>query len=226
MSAVEKQSGASGEPSDSSSAATQRATRRCARCGREGRNAYRSLHADVGGTLWVCTHEETCVERTRLVRRAAARTVQGRPSQSPIVALPWEARRACVIGSDPASRHAIVTALGDFGGIEAEGLDLKRRSLELLSSRDFGLIVADVRAVDPVAMLGELARRLSGVSRRGVPVIIAYARSDGERPAIEALIRRCGAYRLMRPVDGAALLAMVDALIGLGSTGSSDRAAS
>ena len=176
--------------------------------------------------MWVCTHQEPCVERTRLLRRAAARTLQGRPTQSPIAGFSWDGRRACVIGSDPASRHAIVMALGDLGGIEAEGVDLERRSIELLSCRDFGLIVADVRAADPVALLGELARRLSGVTRRGVAVIIACAPSDGERPAIKALIEQCGAYTLLHPMDGAALLAMVEALIGPGSAGSTDRAAS
>lgn len=120
----------------------------------------------------------------------------------------------------------MVMALGDLGGIEAEGVDLERRSIELLSCRDFGLILADVRAADPIAMLGELARRLGGVTRRGLPVIIAYAPGDRARPAIEALIRQCGAYTLVHPIDGAALLAMVDALIGLGSAGSTDRAAS
>lgn len=226
MSLLERQPGASGESSNSAGSVTQRATRRCARCGREGRNAYRRVHADVGGTMWVCTHEEPCIERTRLLRRAAARTVHGRPSQSPIAGFSWDGRRACVIGSDAASRHAIVTALGDLGGIEAEAVDLERRSIELLSCRDFGLVLADVRATDPVALLGELARRLSGVTRRGVPVIIAYAGSDGERPAIEALIRQCGGYRLTHPVDGASLQAMVDNLIRLGSAGSTDRAAS
>lgn len=164
--------------------------------------------------MWVCVHEGPCLERTRMRRRATARTAQGRPAQSPIAGLSWDARRACVIGSEAGSRDAIAAALGDLRGIDVDCEDLARRPIETLTRREFGLIVADVRAGDPVALLGELARRLAGASRRGVPVVVAYEPGEGDRPAIESLIREARAFGVPRPVDANALLARLDVLIG------------
>lgn len=204
----------------------RRALRRCARCGREGRNAFRPVLADAGATMWVCTHEGPCVERTRMLRRAAARAAHGRPPQSPIAGFSWDARRACVIGSEAASREAIAAALRDLGSIDVECLDLTRRSIELVGSRDFGLIVADVRSGDPVALLGGLARRLAGARRRGVPILVAHGPEDGALPAIESLVRHVDAERLTRPTDATALLGTLDAVVAADSAGTTARAAS
>ena len=194
-----------------------RAVRRCARCGREGRNAFRPVQMAGGAGLWICSHDGPCTERTRMLRRAASRSAQGRPPQSPIAGFSWDARRACVIGSEPASRRALATALGDLGSIDVECLDLARRTVEMVSARGFGIVVAAVRAGDPVALLGELARRLAGASRRGVAVVVVSRSGDGEMPAIASLVRQTGARRLQHPIDGGSLLAMVDILGGLAS---------
>lgn len=206
--------------------APARAVRHCARCGREGRNAFRPVGAAVGATMWVCTHEGPCVERTRMLRRAAARAAQGRPPQSPIAGYSWDARRACVIGSDPASRQAITAVLADLGSIDVESLDLTRRSIEMLGRRDFGLIMADVRAGDAIALLGMLARRLAGAGRRGVPIVVAHDPGDGNLPAIAALMREAGGTRLTRPIEPMTLLAKLDELAGASTAGTEGRAAS
>lgn len=123
-----------------------------------------------------------------------------------------------MIGSDPASRQAVARILTELGSIDVESLDLSRRSIELAGSRHFGWIVVDVHAGDPIALLGGLARRLAGVSRRGVPIIVAHGPEDGAFPAIESLVRETRAGRLARPVDPAQLLAMLTASSAASST--------
>ena len=161
-----------------------------------------------------------------MLRRAAARAATGRPRQSPIVGFSWDHRRACVIGSEPASREVIASALGHLGSMEVVSLDLTSRSIGALAQRDYGLVIADVRAGDPVALLGGLARRLAGPARRGVPVAVVHAPDDGASPAIESLVREVGGHRLMRPIDPKTLLFLLDGPRAVGPGGVLGQAAS
>ena len=117
-------------------------------------------------------------------------------------------------------------ALSDLGSFEVEELELARRSIERIGSRDFGLIVLDVHAGDPVALLGDLARRLAGASRRGVPVVAVHDEASTQLPAIESLITRQSGRRLTRPFEPEALLALIGDFGGAAVPGPLARAAS
>jgi CheY-like chemotaxis protein len=187
-----------------------RPLRRCVRCGREGRNAFRPMRGTAPGAAWLCAHAEPCHERARLRQRAAAKRAQGRPVQSPISGWSLDERRVLVLSADPESRTALQGLLSDVASADVECLGLDRRSIELLGRREFGMVVVDVRRGDPVAILNGLARRLSRLVWRGVPVVLIRGVQD-DGPAIEALAQTA-TYALARPVEPDVIVSIVNGL--------------
>ena len=135
--------------------AGMRERRTCVRCGRVGFNAFQPVSAADRRT-WACTHVDTCVERARLRRRSQARRAGGRPATSSIAPTDLTDRPACVIGSNSASVAQLQKLLTGVAGIEVECLPLTIRSLDIVSRRDFGLVVFDAQATDSIALLNEL----------------------------------------------------------------------
>lgn len=191
--------------------ATFRPLRRCVRCGREGRNAFRPIRGSTAGAVWLCSHAEPCHERSRLQQRAAAKRAQGRPSQSPISGWSLDDHRVLVLGTDPAARTSLETLLSDVTSADVESLHLDRRSIDLVGRRELGMVVADVRHGDPVALLNGLARRLSRLVWRGIPVVLIHGQSEMS-PAIEALVRDATTHVLTRPVEAADLVSVLSRL--------------
>lgn len=196
---------------DRSVDAPDRPIRRCVRCGREGRNAFRPMRRDATTDAWLCTHADPCQERARLQQRAAAKRAQGRPSQSPISGWFLDDRPVLVLGGDAASRAELATLLADITAAEVDCLGLDRRSLDLLGRRELGLVVADVRRGDPIAILNGLARRLARLMWRGVPIVVIHGPGD-DGPAVEALVRASATHTLERPVDTNGLVSIVSGL--------------
>lgn len=188
-----------------------RPLRRCARCGREGRNAYRPMRGAATAELWLCTHAEPCLERTRLLQRASAKRAHGRPPQSPISGWSLEDRRIVVVGGDEASRTALADLVSDATSAEVDCLALDRRGLDMLSRRECGLVIADVRQGDPIAILDGLDRRLSRIAWRGATVLVVHGPGD-EGPAVEAIVRAPNVIALTRPVRPSALVGIISGL--------------
>lgn len=187
-----------------------RPLRRCARCGREGRNAYRPVGRDQAAAAWLCTHAEPCLARTRLQQRASAKRAHGRSPQSPISGRSLEDRRVLVVGADQTSRTDLAALVSEVTP-DVECLALDRRTLEVLGNREFGLVVADVRRGDPIAILNGLARRLTRITWHGAAAIVVHGPGD-DGPAVEALVTGTNVQALLRPVDMAALFAIVTGL--------------
>lgn len=192
--------------------AGMRERRACVRCGRVGFNAFQPVSAADRRT-WACTHVETCVERARLRRRSLARRAGGRPATSSIAPTDLTDRPACVIGSNPASIAQLQKLLTGVAGVEVECLPLAIRSLDIVSRRDFGLIVFDAQATDSIALLNELTRRLAGMQRRGTAIIVCHDPAV-RGPSLEQLIDKAGASGLARPVSAAAILEATGVLSG------------
>ena len=187
-----------------------RLIRTCVRCGRTGTNAFRPIPTDEAHIGWMCTHQEPCVARMRTRHRSDARQHEGRPPTSPIAPPHVSERPACVIGSEAASVSGIADTLEEWAAVEVDRLDVTRRSLDCVSRRDYGLVIIDARAQDPVAYLNELARRLHMKRRRECSILVCHG-ADGPSPAVERLIRRLGAPSVRRPVDASVLMAAVTA---------------
>lgn len=194
-----------------------RQPRTCWRCGRTGVNAFRSLRGAAGGDDWVCAHEDPCLRRLRTRRRATAREADGRPRTSPIAPPDLSERVACVIGSDDEATTAIAAVLADYAAMQVDRLGLECRTLDLLVRRDYGLVVLDARADDPVALLNELGRRLAAARRRDVASVVVHG--DGPvTPTLELLCAASEAPRVRRPFDVPTLLAAVAEGTGVGAT--------
>lgn len=184
--------------------AGMRERRRCVRCGRVGFNAFHPVSAADRRT-WACTHVETCGERARLRRRSKARRAGGRPATSSIAPTDLTDRPACVVGSNPASVAQLQKLLTAVAGVDVECLPLTIRSLDIVSRRDFGLVVFDAQTTDSIALLNELTRRLAGLRRRGTAIIVSHDPA-ASGPSLEQLITKAGASGLARPVSAIAIL--------------------
>jgi hypothetical protein len=184
-----------------------RPLRRCSRCGREGRNAFRRIVP--GMDVWLCTHEETCVTRMRHRHRNGG----GRPAADDdglLAGFDAGERPICVIGSDPAGVDELAAMLEALSAADVDRLDLSPRSLMRLGRRDWALVVADLRATDPLALVNDLTRRLVPVRRQQVPVVVV--RDDGDlRPSLETLLLLAATATIVRPIHPVTLL---DALSG------------
>ena len=95
--------------------------------------------------------------------------------------------------------------LTGVAGVEVECLPLTIRSLDVVSRRDFGLVVFDAQTTDPIALLNELTRRLAGLRRRGTSIIVSHDPAAAG-PSLEQLITKAGASGLARPVSPIAIL--------------------
>lgn len=184
--------------------AGMRERRTCVRCGRVGFNAFQPVFAADRRT-WACTHVEPCVERARLRRRSLARRAGGRPATSSIAPTDLTDRPACIIGSNPASVAHLQKLLTGVAGVEVECLPLTIRSLDIVSRRDFGLVVFDAQTTDSIALLNELTRRLAGMQRRGNAVIVCHDPAV-KGPSLEQLIAKARASGVPRPVSAMAIL--------------------
>ena len=147
------------------------------------------------------------------MRRAGSKRANGRSDRSPIPGLDLCDKPACIIGSAPESAAILADALTELAAVDVECLDLSQRSLLVLGRREFGLVIADVHRTDPVALLDGLSRRLAGLARRGVPVVVCHP-SNEVGPAVEGLVAEAGAHRLRRPVPATALLSLVGNVLG------------
>jgi hypothetical protein len=166
----------------------------------------------AGIDVWFCTHEETCVARMRHRHRNG-----GRPTGEAdglLVGFDAGERPICVIGSDPAGVDGLAAMLEALSTGDVARLDLSPRSLMLLARRDWALVVADLRATDPLALVNDLTRRLAPVRRQQVPVVVV--RDDGDlRPSLESLLMLAATASIVRPIHPVALL---DALSGRADT--------
>ena len=147
---------------------------------------------------WICTHVDPCVARMRTRHRTGSRRSAGRPPTSPIAPAHLSERPACVIGSARHSVDELAEILVELAAADVDRLDLSRRSLELISRRDYGLVVVDARPDDSVAFVNELTRRLASSRRRECMVVV---RHDPEpmSPALEHLVARTSAEPVLRP---------------------------
>lgn len=125
---------------------------------------------------------------------------EGRPRTSPIAPAHLSERPACVIGADDESVDALAGTLVEFTAAEVDRLNLSRRSLELVSRRDYALIVIDARADDSVAFMNELSRRLASARRRDSAIVVCHD-AGPLTPALEHLLGRTGAEGVLRPLD-------------------------
>ena len=193
-------------------AINQREVRTCVRCGRTGSSAFRPIPLDHGQMGWMCSHVDPCVARMRTRHRSGIRRSEGRPPTSPIAPTHLSERAACVIGSDASSVDQLADILAEFAAVDVDRLDLSRRSLDLVSRRDYGLVVIDNQADDSVAFANELTRRLKMTRRRGCAVVIA--RDDGPMsPAVERLTSGLGAPSVTRPCDATSFMTAVMAAL-------------
>lgn len=191
----------------------QRELRSCARCGRTGSNAFRPIPTDHGRMGWICTHVDPCVARMRTRHRSGSRQSEGRPPTSPIAPAHLSERPTCVIGADRRSVETIADILAELAAVEVDRLDLSRRSLDLVSRRDYGLVVVDTRPGDSVAFLNELSRRLASSRRRECALVVC--RDGGSiGPAVERFTRRTSAECVDRPLTPQLLMAAVRAATG------------
>lgn len=95
--------------------------------------------------------------------------------------------------------------LTGVAGVEVECLPLTIRSLDIVSRRDFGLVVFDAQTTDAIALLNELTRRLAGLRRRGTTIIVSHD-AAAKGPSLEQLIAKAGASGLARPVNAITIL--------------------
>lgn len=193
--------------------ARARAPRTCVRCGRRGVNAFRRTLGDTGVPAWVCTHAATCLRRMRSEHRSRVRSSGARPRTSPIAPPDLADKPATVVGSRRDEVGLLAQILQEYLGIDVDPLPLTRRSLEVVSRRDLGLIVVDLHVDDPIALLNELGRRLSTARRRGVAAVVCHS-AGHTGPAIERLAELSGATRVLRPHGAGALIDGVVAATG------------
>ncbi len=153
------------------------------------------------------------MERARLRRRSLARRAGGRPATSSIAPTDLTDRPACIIGSNPASVSQLEKLLTGVAGLELECLPLTIKSLDIVSRRDFGLVVFDAQATDSIALINELTRRLAGMRRRGTAIIVCHEPAL-KGPSLEQLINKAGASDLARPVSAIAILEATGAADG------------
>lgn len=146
---------------------------------------------------WICTHIDPCVARMRTRHRTGSRRSAGRPPTSPIASAHLSERPACVIGSARRSVDELADILVEFAAADVDRLDLARRSLDLISRRDYGLVVVDARAEDSVAFTNELTRRLASSRRRECVVLVCHG-PEPMSPALEHLVARTGAEGVPR----------------------------
>jgi hypothetical protein len=181
-------------------AADDRQSRTCIRCGRTGANAYRPIPTDHGRMGWICTHVDPCVARMRTRHRSGSRASEGRPPTSPIAPAHLSERPSCVVGSDRRSVDELADVLVEFAAAEVDRLDLTRRSLDLVSRRDYGLVIVDSQPGDSVAFVNELQRRLASPRHRECAVIVCHEPGPMS-PALEHLVKRTAAEAVLRPFD-------------------------
>lgn len=146
--------------------------------------------------------------RMRIRHRTLARSIAGRPPTSPIAAAHLSERPACVIGSRRSEVDAIADLIEELTAADVDRLDLSRRGLDLLGRRNYGLIVLDAHADDPVAFMNQLARSLSSTRHRDCAVVVRHDSGDA-RPALEHAVRMTSASRMDGPIDAALLLEAV-----------------
>jgi hypothetical protein len=199
--------------------ARARTPRTCVRCGRRGVNAFRPAVGDTATSGWVCTHDATCLRRMRSEHRLQVRTSGGRPRTSPIAPPDLADKPAAVIGSRPDDIGLLARLLEVYLGMDVDELALGRRSLDIVSRRDLGVVIVDLHVDDPVAVLNELGRRLAMARRRGVRSVVCHS-AGHTGPAIERLIMLSGATRVLRPYDAGTLInGVIDAAgTGLGNS--------
>lgn len=146
----------------------------------------------------------------------AARRQGGRSAWSPISGYEPGERAIGVVSSDPIVRAVLAEAADALAPMGAEALDLSTRTLERLGRADFGLVVADLREADPVALVDGLGRRLVAVRRRGAAVLVCHwPGADATRPAIRAVAESVASHRLLRPVTAASASAMLGLILGV-----------
>ena len=199
--------------------ARARTPRTCVRCGRHGVNAFRPAVANVARSGWICTHDATCLRRMRSEHRLQVRTSGGRPRTSPIAPPDLADKPAAVIGSRSEDIALIARLLEVYLGMDVSELGLVRRSLDVVSRRDLGVVVVDLHVDDPVAVLNELGRRLAMARRRGLRSVVCHS-AGHTGPAIERLVTLSGAKRVLRPYDAETLITgVIDAAgTGLGTS--------
>lgn len=147
---------------------------------------------------WICTHVDPCVARMRTRHRTGSRRSAGRPPTSPIAPAHLSERPACVIGSGRDSVDELAQILVELAAAEVDRLDLSRRSLDLISRRDYGLVVVDAHSDDSVAFTNELTRRLASSRHRECTVIVCHG-PEPMSPALEHLVARTAAEGVLRP---------------------------
>jgi hypothetical protein len=193
--------------------------RSCVRCRREGAYAFRRLIIAGEERGWICSHSEPCVARARLIARRARR--------SGAAATPFLERPIAVIGSDVEATALIDQVLTELGSFDVDRLDATPASLARLTAREYGAVVVDTSASDPVWFLGELTRRLAPMGRRGIP-IVACVTPGATGPGLTRLLDGARALTVDRPFEASDLIQRVhDAMEGVAShaTGPADHLA-
>lgn len=157
---------------------------------------------------WICTHIDPCVARMRTRHRTGSRRSAGRPPTSPIAPAHLSERPACVIGSARHSVDELAEILAELAAADVDRLDLSRRSLDLISRRDYGLVVVDARPDDSVAFINELTRRMASSRRRECMILVCHD-AEPMSPALEHLIARTSAEAVLRPHGADGFMAAV-----------------
>lgn len=157
---------------------------------------------------WLCSHEATCIARTRLRARRDAKAATNADRSLPFLAKP-----VAVIARDPEALSLVQQVLTEFAGLDVDPLDGSPRSLAYLMQREYDCVVVDAVRTDPVGFTSDLTRRVASLRARGVPVVIC--RTPGEAgPAHETLVERSRAVVVERPFDVPTLIAAVAAATG------------
>jgi hypothetical protein len=137
---------------------------------------------------------------------------------SPIASMDLIEMAVCVIGADLESAYRLGQAIVAYVAAEVDVVPLDRRGVYRASRRPYGIVVFDAHPSDSLALVNDLARRLSGTQPRARSVVVCLPGGD-VTPVLERLIQRTKALVARRPLDAGTFMQVVAAASGTALAG-------
>jgi hypothetical protein len=137
---------------------------------------------------------------------------------SPIAPVDLSEMTVCVIGSDPDAANMLGQVIREYAASDVDVLMLDRRGVYRASRGQYGLVVFDARPSDPVALVNDLGRRLAGLHRRRIPVVVCHS-LGWVGPVVDQVIRQTDAHVATRPLDAGTFMRVVAGALGTGLAG-------